>query len=69
MDEQLVRDPLLPEDLLSAVNWGPVSPECLEIEAAEFPENLSPLEDFETDLSTGNLKRDLQSADNTKAQT
>jgi len=41
----------------------------LEIEAAEFPEKQSSLEDLETGMSIKNLKRDLQSADNTKAQT
>jgi len=61
--------PLLQEDLLAAVNWGQVSPEWLEIEAAGFPEKPGPLEDLETDISTRNLKRDLQSADNEKAQT
>jgi len=41
----------------------------LEIEAVEFPENMSPLKDLETDISAKNLKIDLQSADNEKAQT
>jgi len=64
-----VRDPLLQEDLLSAVNWGPSSPERLEIEAAAFPEKPGSLEDLETGISTKKLNRDLQSADNKKAQT
>jgi hypothetical protein len=41
----------------------------LEIEAAEFPEKPGPLEDLEADISARNLKRDLQSTDNEKAQT
>jgi hypothetical protein len=50
--------PLLQEDLLAVVNWGPVSLEWLEIEAAEFPENPG--------RSTENRKRDSESAENAK---
>jgi len=68
VDEQLVRDPLLQEDLLAAVNWGPVSPEWLEIEAAEFPENPGSCEDLETGMSIKKTNRDSESTDNTKVR-
>jgi len=51
------------------VSRGPVSPGWQEIEADEFPEKPNSLEGLETGTSSKNLKKDLQSADSTKAQT